>query len=273
MRPALAQICTLNAPFGLDLSDYAAAQCPAIEIWLTKLEEFLRTYSIADVRRRLDEHQLVIAAASQQGGLLASQGEARREAWQLFQQRLQLVSELGGRTIVVSCDIPSPVSQQDLDRVQVSLHEAAEAGRKLGVRVAIEFQSRAAVGNNLQTAAALVAEVAHPFLGLCLDAFHYYVGPSKPDDLGLLTRDNLFHVQLCDLADVPREFAADANRILPGEGDIPLQPVLARLEEIGYDGFISVELMNPQVWQIPPRQFSEIAMTALRKLLGQARME
>jgi hypothetical protein len=31
-------------------------------------------------------------------------------------------------------------------------------------------------------------------------------------------------------------------------------------------------LMNPQLWQVPPRQFGEIALTALRKLLGQASM-
>jgi len=30
--------------------------------------------------------------------------------------------------------------------------------------------------------------------------------------------------------------------------------------------------MNPQIWQIPPRQVAEVAMTALRKLLGQASM-
>jgi hypothetical protein len=30
--------------------------------------------------------------------------------------------------------------------------------------------------------------------------------------------------------------------------------------------------MNPQLWQVPPRQFGEIALTALRKLLGQAAM-
>jgi hypothetical protein len=30
--------------------------------------------------------------------------------------------------------------------------------------------------------------------------------------------------------------------------------------------------MNPQIWQVPSRQFGEIAMTSLRKLLGQAGM-
>ena len=78
------------------------------------------------------------------------------------------------------------------------------------MRVALEFQSQARFVNNLQTAAALVAEVGSPHLGLCLDAFHFYVGPSKFHDLGYLNRDNLFHVQLCDIADTPREFAADS---------------------------------------------------------------
>ena len=41
---------------------------------------------------------------------------------------------------------------------------------------------------------------------------------------------------------------------------------------IGYAGYVSVELMNPQIWRIPPLQFGEVGMTALRKLLGQASM-
>ncbi len=31
--------------------------------------------------------------------------------------------------------------------------------------------------------------------------------------------------------------------------------------------------MNPQIWRIAPLQFGEIAMTALRKILGQASMD
>ncbi|HND56681.1 MAG TPA: sugar phosphate isomerase/epimerase, partial [Pirellulaceae bacterium] len=119
---------------------------------------------------------------------------------------------------------------------------------------------------------ALVAEVGSPHLGLCLDVFHFYCGPSKGEDLGYLTRDNLFHVQLSDLADVPRELATDGDRILPGDGDLPLTMIVGRLREIGYAGPVSVELMNPHLWQVPARQFGEIALTALRRLLGMASM-
>jgi 4-hydroxyphenylpyruvate dioxygenase len=141
------------------------------------------------------------------------------------------------------------------------------------VRLAIEFQARGSFINNLQTAAAVIADVGSPHVGLCLDAFHYYVGPSKPDDLAYLTPQNLFHVQLCDLPGVARELAVDGDRVLPGDGDIPLDAIVGALRAIGYLGYVSVELMNPQIWRVPARQFGEIAMTALRKVLGQAAME
>jgi 2-keto-myo-inositol isomerase len=124
-----------------------------------------------------------------------------------------------------------------------------------------------------RTAVAVISEVGHPALGICLDVFHFYVGPSKLTDLGYISRDQLFHVQLSDLVDTPREFATDSHRILPGDGDIPLAPILDYLREIDYSGYVSLEVMNPQLWQVSPRQFGEVGITALRKLLGQASME
>jgi 2-keto-myo-inositol isomerase len=273
MKPALAQVCSLNSAFETDVKDYAAGQCGAIEVWFTKLETFLQSHSTAEVRRLLDEQQVETPVASYQGGLLSSQGASREEAWRLFESRLELCQQLQVRTIVVACDVVGPLKKQDVDRVRMSLKQAAERAESSGVRLALEFQAGSDFGNNLQTAAALVEETGNSHLGICLDVFHYYVGPSKPDDLGLLNHENLFHVQLCDLADVPREFATDSHRILPGEGDIPLEPILHRLGEIEYERCVSIELMNPQIWQVPALQFGEIAMTALRRVLGQASME
>jgi 4-hydroxyphenylpyruvate dioxygenase len=273
MTPTLAQVCSLNSRFADDVEQYAAGQCHSLELWLTKLEDFLRDKSIDDVRRLFAEHGMATPVASYQGGLLGSQGAGRKEAWELFERRVELCRQFNVATIVVACDVSAPLHQADLDRLQLSLTQVAQLVGRHGLRAALEFQAQAAFGNNLQTAAALVNEAGSPHLGICLDAFHYYVGPSKPDDLGYLVPENLFHVQLCDLADVPREVARDSQRILPGEGDIPLLPILERRREIRYDGCVSVELMNPHIWQVGPRQFGEIAMTALRKLLGQSSME
>ncbi len=273
MHPCLAQISTLNSSFAQDVEDYAAGACHAMEVWFTKLENHLRDHSPDDVRGLLAQHEMRLPVAAGQGGLLTSQGAARAEAWRLFDARLQLCESLAIETLVIAGDVPAPFGQQDLDRLLVSLADAAGRAANHGVRLALEFQAEAAFPNNLQTAAALVEQVGSSNLGICLDAFHFSVGRSKTEDLAYLNPHNLFHVQLCDLADRPRELAADSDRILPGDGDLRLETLVESLRQCGYSGHVSAELMNPVIWQISGRQFSEVAMTALRKLLGQASMQ
>jgi len=272
MIPTLSQVSCLNSPFDRDLEDFAGAGCGSVEVWLTKLESYLERHMLKDVHYWLEKTRLSLAVASLQGGLLASQGDARREAWDLFQRRLDLCRELAISTIVIACDVPQPLSQQTLERVQVSLVQVAQEAAKFSVKAALEFQADSSFGNNLQSAAALVAEVGSPHLGICLDAFHWHVGPSKTEDLAYLTADNLFHVQFCELADTPRELAKDKHRILPGEGDIHLAPLIDHLRRIDYRGCISIELMNPQLWQVPTLQLADAAMASLRRILGPVRV-
>src|SRR5690606_2497129 len=130
---------------------------------------YLQTHSLDDVRRLVTELGIQLPVASYQGGLLASQGEQRREAWQLFARRLELCQQLGIGTLVVACDVPKPLDQETLERVQVSLAQAAQEAAQRNVRIALEFQNSAGIGNNLHTAAALVADVGSSHLGLCLD--------------------------------------------------------------------------------------------------------
>lgn len=273
MLATISQVCSLNSPFQQDLEDYAAGHCGSVELWLTKFETWLQTHALDDFRRLRDKLELQTPVASYQGGVLASQGERRKEAWDLLDRRLTLCKQAGIGTIVVACDVPrAGFDQQTLDRVIVSLQDLGRRCGDVGVRAAIEFQATAAFGNNIKTLAQLLQDIGHPSLGICLDAFHYHTGPSKPSDLELLTQQNLFHVQLCDIADLPRELATDSGRILPGEGDIDFAPILQHLQKINYQSCVSLELLNPQLWLVSPLQMGEVGITCLRRLLGQAAM-
>src|SRR6476660_4049515 len=141
MIPTLSQVCCLNSSFDRDLEDFAGAGCTSVEVWLTKLETYLQSHTLQDVRYWLEKMRLSLRVATLQGGLLASQGEARREAGELFARRLELCCDLNIGTIVVACDVPAPLDQQTIERVQLSLtHVAQEAGKR-GLQAALEFQA------------------------------------------------------------------------------------------------------------------------------------
>src|SRR5712692_762116 len=118
MKPAISQVCSLNSPFEQDVEEYAAGACRAIEFWLGKLEGYLEKHKPDDVRRLLDQYDMAAPVASYQGGLLTSQGDARREHWGHFGRRLQLLRALGVGTLVVAADAAGPLVQQDLDPIQ-----------------------------------------------------------------------------------------------------------------------------------------------------------
>jgi len=269
MKPCISEATTMSCSFAEDVAAYADAGCPGMEVWLTKLETHLETYSVTDTRKLLEDRNLALAAAAYQGGLLLSQGEQRRAHYEHFRKRLDLCRELGIRTLIVAADFAGPVEAVALERAVVSLTQAAQWAAGYDVRLALEFRGKNAFCSSLDTALALVTQCGEPNVGVNFDVFHFYTGPSKFEDLQWLTPANLAHVQLCDLAGVPRELADDGDRILPGDGDFRLEPVIKQLRAIGYDGWVSLELMNPTLWQTNAVQVAEIGLTTLRKVLGQ----
>ncbi len=267
MTPCISQVTTLNGPFEADLDAYSRSGWTAVELWLTKLEQHLATSTPAEVRQALADRGLVAAAAASQGGLLLTAGAERAAHWDHFRRRLALLQELGVGTLIVVPDFETSPGGADLGRAVDSLAEASEVSGRHGVRLALEFSRSARFCSSLDTALALVAQVGSPHLGVCLDLFHYYTGPSKFEDLGYLTSESLAWVQVCDLSGVPRELASDSDRIFPGDGDFQLEPILRHLAAIGYAGPVSLELMNPQLWSIPADRVAEIGFRALERCL------
>ncbi len=267
MTPCISQVTTLPSDFAADVRAYSEIGCTAIEVWLTKLETYLDGHSIDDVARLVADRGVTLPAAAAHGGILVTQADARRESFALLERRLGLCQRLRIPTLVLIADFARQDAAADYDQAVVSLKQAGRAAAGRGVSIALEFQSRARFCNNLCTAASLVEHCDEPNVGICLDVFHYYTGPSKPEDLALVAPGKLMHVQLSDLAGTPRELATDSDRILPGDGDFQLQPIIDHLRAIKYAHAVSVELMNPTLWQLSTNQVAEVSVTALRRLL------
>jgi 2-keto-myo-inositol isomerase len=267
MTPCISQATTLPTPFAEDVAAYAAAGCAAVEVWLTKLETHLESHPADDTKKLLADRGVTLAAAAYQSGLLLSQGEPRKAHFDHFKRRLDLCQGFGIKTLVVVADFAPAADAAALQRAVVSLAQAAQWAAGFGVILALEFRGSDTFCACLDTAVSLIEACREPNVGVCLDVFHYYKGPSKPEDLERLTAANVAHVQVCDVAGVPREVMTDADRVFPGEGDFRLAPLVSRLREVGYHGCVSLELMNPVLWRSKPTQVAELGMAALRRLL------
>ena len=141
----------------------------------------------------------------------------------------------------------------DYRRAAAALGEAAELAATFGVRLALEFQKIVAVLRQPRHDAGpdrAVRRRATP--ASASTSSTTTPGRASSRTWRYLTPENLAWVQVCDLSGTPRELAGDGDRILPGDGDFQLGPIVDHLGRIGYDGYVSLEVLNPQLWQVVP---------------------
>lgn len=270
MKLCISQATTMSTPFEADLDAYSRGGWEAVELWLTKLETYLESHSAADARALLESKGLTPAAAAVQGGLLLSRGTERETHWDHYKRRLQVLQELGVPTLVVAADFVREMAADDYGRGVASIVEAGALAGTFGVRIALEFQRSARFCASLDTTLALIAQSRADNVGVCLDLFHYYTGPSKFEDLAYLTPENLAWVHACDLSGVPRELATDSDRIFPGEGDFQAGPIFNQLRAVGYTGYLSLEVLNPGLWALPVDRVADFGYQALYRVVNES---
>lgn len=109
-----------------------------------------------------------------------------------------------------------------------------DAASSAGVRLVIEPINRYETNflNTIdQTLAAIEASGA-PHLGLLADTFHMNIEEATLEGALAAAGPRLWHVHV-----------ADSNRRAPGQGHLDFRRVLATLEEVGYGGHVSAEIL------------------------------
>lgn len=160
-----------------------------------------------------------------------------------------------------------------VDRQQVArltadaLRAMAQVGRRYGVAIGFEFLGFADCSvNTLEAARVIVDAVNDPKVGLVIDAFHFYAGGSRLEMLDGLRPEQLFLVHLDDAEDRPRPQLADAHRLLPGDGVIPLKALVRRLDALGYGGLYSIELFRPEYYEWDPNKLARVGLEKMKAL-------
>ena len=174
---------------------------------------------------------------------------------------LEAAAVLGARFVNAICD------GSGLSQLSDQFAELTEAAQPYGIRTVIEFMAYRSV-RTLEDAVAIATSSAGG--GILVDALHVQrCGVSLPG-LRAVDPSLVSYVQLCDAplaapADQIRE--ARSGRLLPGDGELPLQDLLAALPE-GIP--VAVEAPNPDAGD-GPLGFASRACRALDSVLSQAK--
>ena len=251
------------------LDAYAAAGFRNVEFVLPLVKGWLAAgHSSADVRRLLEARGMRAIGGFEAPVVCFGDAAAREANHALHRANAQLIHELGGGTLVVGTDGPAQPSVAALDQVAKTLAQLARQIEELDVITALEFNWSPLV-RSLPSAVRVAQAVDHPQVGVLFDPAHFYVTPTKLEDLTPEAVRWIRHVHIDDMQDKPPDLShCNDDRVLPGEGVLDLAQLVARLEAGGYAGYFSIEMFNAELWALPAAEAARRCYASMEAFCG-----
>ena len=153
---------------------------------------------------------------------------------------IKLARKLGVNNI--STEPGGPVTNQGLGKIELlkifekGIFEVLETAKEENVTVLVEPEPGLLIENS-QEFIKFIKNFDSKFIGLNFDIGHFFCIGEDPSKVIYKLSEYVRHVHLEDIA-------ADRthNHLMLGKGVIDIESVLKSLKDIGYDGFITVEL-------------------------------
>jgi 2-keto-myo-inositol isomerase len=254
--------------FRTSIEGYAKAGIRAVEVVLAKAREFAEKESPAAARRLLDDLGVKAASSSNQLGIIEPSPNRAKNLDDL-KWKCELAQRLGADRIVAVPAMTTKPTEDDYKRGIDNLREAAEVSGAFNVALLFEFSRFFTLASSLTTALQFVRGANHPHVKLMIDTYHFWIGPSKFEDLELLRDGELAHMHFEDTPREPvRELLEQRHRVLPGDGVAPLRKIVDAVVRKHYAGALSVELMDPAFQSMDPFQLATKVKTAVERVLA-----
>lgn len=222
----------------------------------------------SDYRKLVESNGLEIIGlhwllAKTQGFHLTSPDESvRARTLEYFKDLARLASDLGGGLMVLGSPLQrnfeTPVSMLDARQFTIELLEQLIPTLESSeVVLAIEPLGPEET-NFIQTAAeaqSICDQLDSPWVQLHLDVKAMSTEPSSVESIIRQQAGNIAHFH-----------ANDPNRLGPGMGEVEFSPILKALQEVGYDGWLSVEVFD---FSLGPRKIARQSIEYLQRVLGE----
>ncbi|MGH9948279.1 MAG: sugar phosphate isomerase/epimerase family protein [Pyrinomonadaceae bacterium] len=272
MQIALNGATTMSADLETDILAAAAAGYDLVELRSNKLYDYLETHPVDNLNALLAETGVGVLSINTLEHITWRSDEDYA-AIKDECEKLSAISAAIGCPYVLS--VPGALRQgpktekETIDESVRVLNELAEIAEPHGVKIGFEFLGEA--GNSVQTldlGSRIVNAVDRESVGNVIDTYHFYAGGSTYEAIDKLDPKKLFIFHINDAEDLPKSELNDSKRLYPGLGILPIKKIKEHLDNIGYDGPVSVEIFRPEYWEQDPFEVARIAKTATEEVLG-----
>ncbi len=190
--------------------------------------------------------------------------DLRQRAFDRAEHKFDVMRELGADLLIVTSNV-YPEALGNRDRIADDLRELGERAAARGLRVGYEALAWGKYVSDHREAWSLVQQVNHAAVGLVLDSFSTLKHDGSLEALRSIDVNKLFHVQIADAPDLPisPEWLSQHFRCMPGQGDLPVVEFAAVVQDLGYQGALSLEIFNDHFRSAPTEG---IAMDGMRSL-------
>jgi sugar phosphate isomerase/epimerase len=251
----------------------AQAGYHAIEPWIGEIEAYVQKGgSLPDLKKRIADLGLTVESSIGFAEWIVDDEARRTKGLEQARRDFEIVQQIGGKRLAAPAAGATEVENIDYLKVAERYHALLQVGDHFGVVPQVEVWGFSKVLTRLGQAAYVAIESGHPRACVLPDVYHLYKGGSDFNGLSLLNgpRIHVFHVN--DYPDSPpRAAIKDSDRIYPGDGVAPLLEIFGILKKIGFDGFLSVELFNPNYWHQDPLLVARTALEKLKAVIGRVK--
>jgi 2-keto-myo-inositol isomerase len=261
---------SVNAGYQKALEGWAKAGIKYVEITDRGLDDFLKTNDLAAAKRVITDLGLtpVSGAAVLQDFWNRNPGfAAQLETWK---KRCEQFATIGTGKIYCPSTTSRKITADDYKTAPDAIREAGDVAKQFNLTGMIEFARSSTLIATLTTSLKLIREAGHPNVHPMLDCYHFWSGLGKFEDLDMLKPGELVHVHFQDTPDIPRELFAQNTRLIPGDGIAPLDRILRKLAEKGYEFALSVELFLPELQQGDPFEVATQIRTKCESVMRKA---
>jgi 2-keto-myo-inositol isomerase len=262
---------TMTSNLETDIDVTHRAGFKYLELWQEKIETYLQNHTLADLSALLKSNDVTPLSINSLGFVAFWSPEEYKALLERTRRMSEIAQAINCPTIVA---IPSPIPNHQVswaaivdEHVRV-LKDLSDLCTPYGVRISFEF-----LGFGWCTVRTprgcweIVQKTNRANVGMTVDCAHFHTGGGLLDEIDLIDPAKIFAFHLDDLEDIPKEAITDGSRLLPGLGVIPLNAVIERIKNIGYDGSCSIELFREEYWAWDPLRLATASRDAALKVL------